>query len=631
MFRKSQSKYINFLKINAHGWSYFYWPRQKKKARILLALKVFIVCLGTIIISFLVLSVVFLLNLQIIYQDIQQSNNKFADIIFHIENSNDWRFDIQHIKDVKNFLQIANKQLNVLKNSKIYLFRYLFGGTNDLEEMLSQLKFVEYCLNKYIILKSQKVDLIKYENREIALKKFYANLRELDNIQKQIDWLTSDSQKDSVLSLNYFYYGLNKNLLFNLQKKIQLEIKQSKFLITLLGYPKSLTYLLVFTDSHHLRGSGGQIKIIGTLEISRGKIGKLKLFKVSELDKYASQKIKIPPPLALKKYAHINNWLLSDANWSPDWPTAAKRIEWLYYKEKNFLPNVDLNNLDNNIDGVILITDNFLARFLRIVNDDFSLEKNWLETNSLLNSPYATTSLSIFVNTINKQLGNLDKNRQAEFLDNLRQGILNKEVVCYFKNVELEEMIKEYKLDGILKRSNDDYLLVVDYNLNGDDYMIPRQINYYLEEKEEGWYAKLAINYSNQSLFSEKTEDYISYTRIYLPSNIKIATSSGFNKIDVNNEFNKTVIGTFLKVPAGGMHNLYLEYQLPFNDNISHNYIIYTQKQIGNNYSELNIDLKTLNNIQLYSPTGFNAKRLNANYVKWEDNFVGDKIFEIRK
>ncbi len=629
MFYKSKSKHINFLKINREGWRHFYWPRQRRKKRILLALNVFIVFLSAGIISFVIAGAVFLFNVQIIYKNIELSGQEFANALYNPNHIDALYVDIDHIQKGEDLLKAARTQLNLLKKSRVYFFRYLFDNIDNLESLLSQLEFIEKCFNKYIALESNKLTLVKYEEREKALKQFYSNIVELNIIQKQIDGFINNLEKPNLLSFWHINYGFNKNILIDLKDKIQHKVYQSQFLATILGYPKSLTYLLVFTDSQHLKGVGGTIKIIGTLEISRGKISRLSFIRASELDKYASQEVRTIPPLALKKYAHINNWQLSNANWSPDWPSAAKRIEWLYYKEKMFLPKEKAEKLSNKIDGVILITDNFLARILRSTNNNFiSLNENWTETNSLLDSAHASTSLAIIINTIDKQFSNLSNEYKMNLWNALKQGILNKEVACYFKNIDLENMSKKYNIDGELKQVNTDYLLVVDYNLSGNDYLVPRQIDYKVKEKENGWYAYLTINYSNQSIFSQEKEDYTAYTRIYLPQGIKIATSSGFKQIDISSEFNKTVVGSLVDIPAGEIHNLYLEYKLPFK-NVD--YALYAQKQIGNNYQGLSIDLKALNKIKLYNPTGFNAKRMGDNHIQWEDNFIGDKVFEIIK
>ena len=80
---------------------------------------------------------------------------------------------------------------------------------------------------------------------------------------------------------------------------------------------------------------------MGTLGVLKVKLGDLVYFKTSDayhLDMPASlsQDFNVDPPVAIKKYLGVDRWYLRDSNWSPDWPTSAKNIQWFYNMEAKY-------------------------------------------------------------------------------------------------------------------------------------------------------------------------------------------------------------------------------------------------------------------------------------------------------
>ncbi len=81
----------------------------------------------------------------------------------------------------------------------------------------------------------------------------------------------------------------------------------------------------------------------------------------------------------------------------------------------------------------------------------------------------------------------------------------------------------------------------------------------------------------------------------------------------------------------GKIGNLYFEYKLPYqlNQSIKQNpYKLLIQKQPGNNINELTVDLRFINTVKSYNPTGFNVERQNSQ-IKWQTDLNIDREFRV--
>jgi hypothetical protein len=101
-----------------------------------------------------------------------------------------------------------------------------------------------------------------------------------------------------------------------------------RLLPALLGTETPRTYLLVAQNQDELRAAGGFISGIGTVVLDRGRIVGLSIGDSYDVDDLS---LTYPlPPEPLQRYMLAGQWMVRDANWSPDFPTAAAQIRELY-------------------------------------------------------------------------------------------------------------------------------------------------------------------------------------------------------------------------------------------------------------------------------------------------------------
>jgi len=97
----------------------------------------------------------------------------------------------------------------------------------------------------------------------------------------------------------------------------------------LMGADEAITYLLLVQNKDELRASGGFVTAFGLLRLKDGRILVLKIDdSTSDRYDYVSEVRKPPYPLGEIMLAHY--LVPRDANWSPDFPTAAQQTQEIY-------------------------------------------------------------------------------------------------------------------------------------------------------------------------------------------------------------------------------------------------------------------------------------------------------------
>ena len=118
------------------------------------------------------------------------------------------------------------------------------------------------------------------------------------------------------------------------------------------------TYLILVQNNHELRGTGGFIAAIGRVTLDKGRVVDLDFADSYEF--YSRGNIYPPAPPPLRKYMNIPVLVPRDANWSPDLPTAAQLIEFLYLRERagpiDGIVTVDLNAVRHVVQGLEPLT-----------------------------------------------------------------------------------------------------------------------------------------------------------------------------------------------------------------------------------------------------------------------------------
>lgn len=672
MFKLSKSEHLNLVKIYEKGSDLIkempFIKRRRRKRKIIKIIKY---CSYSVLVLFLLLIIFFstqYYNFKSIYNQAKLGENNLYTaialaqeqdfsqaLIFTSKANNNFNFALDKLRDVKSSFFVS--YFTFLKeqfNNGEYL---LVTG-----EILSQAVGQGFSFGQELenLLESKKkLDFAKLspKERKKILGHIYQSAPDLTGMKANIDLAYLNLEQIKYRGL----FWLIKNKIEELKEKIQVSeslvaavIPLSEILPAVAGYPEKATYLILLQDNNKLRPTGGFISTYGILELEYGEIINFITHDIYYLDIPVKDKLNIKPPEPLKRYLGINQWFMRDANWSPDFPTTAKNIEWFYQNEIKLIPSSQLEEvgaLGVEFDGIIAITAKFITDFLTItgpieVKNEIYTKDNFIdllqykvkEGEIQLGEPawQKKEVIGEIAKKIKIKLIDSPFSQWSEILRTFNNNVINKDILIYLKDTSLQNLAIKQDLAGEIKDFVGDYLMIVDANLSTSaiDTIINRGIDYEIQQGHNGLFAKLQINYAYNKDFNNQADEYKTYTRVYTPLGSQLVKAEGMTaeRIDVKNELGKTSFGVFISIKPKEIGSLYFEYKLPIDiyHSVSNGqYELYVQKQPGSKVKMLTIDLEFINSIKSYNPTGFYVDKISDSHIKWESDLNTDRKFEV--
>jgi len=666
MFKLSKSNNIDFTKISEKADDLLNtiptFKKRRRRRRVVKALKY--ICLGLLVIIIL-LVLFFSQNFFNIKNTYLASISGKHDIEYAIELIKRQKFDEAAIfaSQARNNFDLALSEAQALKGN------FLIAWVSCLEDQVSN---IEYLIKTAEILSkavkegaligkelssiskgriSGNFSKLSEDEKKRILKFIYESGPELNGLKANLDlafFNLKEVQASGILWPFKNKIKKNKDDLQSNQELISWTIPMSELVPAIVGYPQESRFLVMLQNNDELRPTGGFLGTYGILELKNGEIVRFDTDDIYHLDLLVKDWINISPPWPLKEYLGVDKWFLRDANWSPDWPTAANRIEWFYNKEKGLI-TVQENN--RKFDGVIGLTPELIIDLLKLVGpiviegeeynkDNFSRLLEYKIDNGYLEYGVPLWQKKEVIGLILKELKikmlDLPADRWAEVIKTFNDNILRKNILVYFNNSQWQTLAKDLRWTGEIITTDGDYLMVVDANMASlkTDAEMSKSINYSLEQSVNGLFVKLTINYAHHGGFNTKTSRYRTYTRVYVPQGSKLVKAKGLSEgeVEVKSELGKTYFGAFVSIEPGEIGSLYFEYKLPVQIEQlvkNGNYELYIQKQPGNDINGLVVDLKLINKVKSYKPTGFYADKINSKRIRWETDLKVDKEFKV--
>jgi len=365
------------------------------------------------------------------------------------------------------------------------------------------------------------------------------------------------------------------------------------------------TYLLIFQNYDEARATGGFIGTYGVLRTSNGKIDKLKIESIYNLDGQIFDQIAAPGPFQ----PAIQKWGIRDANWFADFPTSAEKLLYLFEKGGETADGViaatpqmfsDLLALTGPIEmsqyGVTLTAENFQEQVQFKTSVDYDKE---------LNQPkkFLADFAPIFLN----RLTNIDSQQWLDVFQIVQDSMENKQVLLYHKNSATQERIVSLGAAGEVKDTEFDYLSVINSNLGGTKTDLEVLQTTQLSSKflTDGTVVNtLVVERDNTA-----TQYNRSFIRIMVPAGATLISATGFDPYNfqksesvgfrtdpdlkawdegqmvgdvyIRTESGKTVYSGWVETSAGSSRKLTLTYSLPFKVSANQPYSLLLQKQSG--------------------------------------------------
>lgn len=452
------------------------------------------------------------------------------------------------------------------------------------------------------------------EKIDFLRKKNYQLLSLINRIEKNL----SKVEREYIPSYFRSSFELIKKELPLLRKNFDDFIVISKNLEEIVGKRSFKRYLILFQNNNEIRPTGGFLGTYAQIDFVNGQIEKFEMPAGGTYDLAGQLTVRVAPPKPLL-IAHPN-WQFHDANWFPDWPTAAQKLIWFY--ERSGGPTVD---------GVVAINAEVLPEILKVIGE-ISLpdyEKKLNPENFILEIQKAIEKerkdekkpkqiLVDLTPIILEKIFSLEPSKFFAMIRILSQSLQEKSILFYFTDESLQEFFQQKNLTGEIKESSFDYLMVNVANVNGakTEEKISQKIFYKAEVQDDGSIlSTLTIKRKHQGVVGEPFfgKKDLSWLRVYLPKgSIFLGTKSviknaipptgeieldkdltriekeiaidKFSGLRITEEFNKSCFGNFLEVLPGEEKEISFKYLLPLKLDLSKEvtpYSLLVQKQSG--------------------------------------------------
>ncbi|MFH0912457.1 MAG: DUF4012 domain-containing protein [Patescibacteria group bacterium] len=376
-----------------------------------------------------------------------------------------------------------------------------------------------------------------------------------------------------------------------------------------LGFGNPQYYLLLNQNSNELRPTGGFIGSIVLVRVYHGKIEQISPDTTQRLDgqnKYTD--ITLPTPLkAVTAY-----FGLRDANWEPNFPTSVRTIQKLYQQAGG-----------GSVDGVIALTPGVITDILAVTGPllmpeyGFSLtadnfvEKTQQQIEVIDQDKYNPKQVLLdLVPVLMDRVMNSGSQELQAIGDRLFQRLVDKDILIYSTDAQLEAAVASLGWSGEINPigGQDDYLYVVDANLGGNksSSSIVREISLKtMVNPDTTVVDTLSLKYTHTGtdIFPDGVNK--NYVRVYLPMGSHITTAIGQDEgtqVDIDSSDGKTVVGFWLTTKPGNMHEVKLEYELPFKLKFINGQALYNlmvQKQPGSERTVLSSYIEVGDNMDL--------------------------------
>ncbi len=296
------------------------------------------------------------------------------------------------------------------------------------------------------------------------------------------------------------------------------------------------TYLVVFQNSAELRATGGFIGSYGLVNFDQGRLVNWQIYDIYSAD--GQLRGRISPPDEILHYAGEPNWYMRDANWSPDWPLSAKRLEWFLEKETG-----------QKVDGVIGVSLGTISKFLEAtgpieitdLNDtvtaenffhkaEYSAEINFFPGSTQKRDYLGAVAKSLLEKIVSGSQNNLPKLGQA-----LLASLQEKDLIFYFNSPVIQKTFSVNGWAGEIapeecQKKGYNCISVVDSNLgsNKANYFVSKGLAVSSAIAKDGAIdTTITINYKNDSP-SETWPGgrYKNYLRILIPAGSKMTDFS---------------------------------------------------------------------------------------------------------
>ena len=325
---------------------------------------------------------------------------------------------------------------------------------------------------------------------------------------------------------------------------------------------RSVRLLFLSQDSAELRPTGGLIGSFGVLTLADGR-AELTNFAGIGTVPWPSPRLEPPPSLA----PAVDVWTLPNANWSPDFPTAARTAAEMYRRGGN-----------EKVDGVLAMTEHTIARLLKVLgpvqlpsytdpvtHEDFAKRVIYeIELKRPLDEP-RKKFLTELSGVLFDKLSALPRHKVPAVLEALGASAMTGDTALWLEKPEWQALLDGSSIAGTLPPPDGDVVQLAEANMTASkaNLGLTRDIDYTVKRRKDGrLLARLAIRYRNDEPKSEINPYYNGLLRVYVPHGVERVLFSGTYSDAPEGPYSVITHPIFVS-PDGGTAEAVFEYLLP--------------------------------------------------------------------
>jgi hypothetical protein len=345
----------------------------------------------------------------------------------------------------------------------------------------------------------------------------------------------------------------------------------------IMGVEGRRRYLVLAQDPAELRPTGGFVGTYGIVTVDRGRLVSHEFDDVYHLDLLPGQPYREPPGPLKDHLLGRFSWQLADANWSPDFPTAANDIVRIYEAESG----------DGAIDGVIALTTFAIDHVLEATGPvdvrDYDVEVASGETTltSLVKTRRSQRPgenrkefLGAFADELIKEVLALRPREWPKLSSALSAAIAERQISVWFRDGDLQSWARGSGVAGAMEDRPGDLVYVVGANVapvGKLDLVVRRSLRLDVRIDPVGnAHHALTITWDNPiRTGTGRTFDELrkvqagreilgEFVRVYVPMRSRLEAVEGGSAPTpiesaetVGEEVGRAVFGNYLMVPPG--------------------------------------------------------------------------------
>lgn len=424
-------------------------------------------------------------------------------------------------------------------------------------------------------------------------------------------------------------------------------------ILKLLGDRYPHRYLILLQNNNEIRPTGGFIGTYAIMDVNDGYIEKLDTHDVYDID--GSYGGIIEPPEEFK--AFTSNWRFRDSNYSPDFPTSAKKARWFLEKEGG--PTVDTVIAINQglLRDMMEITGPIqVGEFGELTSENYNLLLSFIIEGKVWGPEDPKHILKMFIPAFKEAI--LKEENIGSMSSKLYKAVQQKHIMMYSADEEIQNLIENLGLSGKVHEigEQEDYLSVINISIGGTkseqfieeeiihnthidelgtaiDEITLKRTHMWTDDIYKEW--KKTINAYGFDVLPDRVIDILGRgknkvnTRIYVPEGSILLDTDGadvMTKYDM--DLKKTYFLVTLEASAGETAEVWIKYRLPFTFTFTPaiTYKLIAEKQpgsVGSIFTKTVTTDEELKNLEIYPQ----EVKVLENRATYATNLVYDRYF----